>query len=188
MSSSTPDAAKQADSRINEGLKAWQEAAGAYETTLHETAEQEAYARIQTLMPKYRELDTRARSLVATGRAQEAADLLSGRGAALRESLDKELTTITNVNLQGASDEGDVAYDAYNCAKTLVKVLIEPRRVYRRPPSLALRRASGERQVPIVDFLCFCRRHVPKRAEQPMVVVPVNPFERCKFDILERTP
>ncbi|RQM43765.1 hypothetical protein EHZ19_32490, partial [Paraburkholderia bannensis] len=50
-------------------------------------------------------------------------------------------------------------------AKVEVGVQIEPPRVCRRPPSLALRRASGERQVPIVDFLCFCRRHVPKRAE-----------------------
>ena len=64
----------------------------------------------------------------------------------------------------------------------------EPPRVCRRPPSLALRRASGAHQIPIVDFLCFRRRYVPERAEQPMVVIPVNPFERGELDVLERTP
>ena len=65
---------------------------------------------------------------------------------------------------------------------------IEPPRVCRRPPSLALRRASGAHQIPIVDFLCLRRRYVPKRAEQPMVVIPVNPFERGELDVLECTP
>src|SRR5690242_11033793 len=64
----------------------------------------------------------------------------------------------------------------------------EPPRLCRRPPSLALRRASGAHQIPIVDFLCFRRRYVPERAEQPMVVIPVNPFERGELDVLERTP
>lgn len=67
-------------------------------------------------------------------------------------------------------------------------LLLEPPRLCRRPPSLALRRASGAHQIPIVDFLCFRRRYVPERAEQPMVVIPVNPFERGELDVLERTP
>jgi len=66
--------------------------------------------------------------------------------------------------------------------------LIEPPRLCRRPPSLALRRASGVHQIPIVGFLCFRRRYVPERSEQPMVVIPVNPFERGELDVLERTP
>ncbi|OAN25113.1 hypothetical protein EC839_1317 [Pseudomonas sp. JUb52] len=82
------------------------------------------------------------------------------------------------------SEEGLVIGGIYRKLQVSHMKLCEPPRVCRRPPSLALRRASGERHVPIVDFLCFCRRHVPKRAEQAMVVVPVNPFERCKFDIL----
>lgn len=57
----------------------------------------------------------------------------------------------------------------------------EPPRVFRRPPSLALRRASGERQIPIVSFLRFGRRHVPEQAEQATVVIPVHPFERREF-------
>jgi len=69
-----------------------------------------------------------------------------------------------------------------------VTIRYEPPRLCRRPPSLALRRASGEHQIPIVSFLCLRRRHVPERAEQPMAVVPVHPFERGEFDILERTP
>lgn len=64
----------------------------------------------------------------------------------------------------------------------------EPPRLCRRPPSLGLRRTSGAHQIPIVDFLCFRRRYVPERAEQPMVVIPVNPFERGELDVLERTP
>jgi methyl-accepting chemotaxis protein len=124
VSAVTPDEAKLADSRIDEGVKAWQVAAGNYETTLHETAEQEAYARIQALMPKYLQLDAQVRSLVKAGQSQQAAGVLSERGTELREGLDKELKTITDVNLQGASDEGDVASDAYTRIKLIVKALI----------------------------------------------------------------
>ncbi|WP_395069326.1 methyl-accepting chemotaxis protein [Paraburkholderia silvatlantica] len=124
VSATTADEAKLADSRIDQGFKSWQKAAGDYETTLHETAEQEAYAHIQALMPKYSQMDSQVRSLVKAGHSQEAANLLSGQGTELRGNLEKELETITEVNLQGASDEGDVAYDAYNRIKVIVKALI----------------------------------------------------------------
>ncbi|MGN6315917.1 methyl-accepting chemotaxis protein [Trinickia sp.] len=124
VSASAPEEAKLADSAVDQGFKSWQKAASDYETNLHETAEQEAYARIQALMPKYAELDAQVRSLVRTGHLQEAAALLSGRGAELRGSLGQALQTITDVNLQGASDEGDVAYDAYNRIKKVIKALI----------------------------------------------------------------
>ncbi|MFP6560193.1 methyl-accepting chemotaxis protein [Paraburkholderia sp. B3] len=124
VSATKPDEAKLANSRVDQGFKSWQKAAGDYETTLHETAEQKAYAHIQMLMPKYSQLDSQVRSLVKTGRSQDAAGLLSGQGTELRGSLEKELQTITDVNLQGASDEGDVAYDAYNRIRAVVKALI----------------------------------------------------------------
>lgn len=46
-------------------------------------------------------------------------------------------------------------------------------------------RADRQCQIPIVSFLRFSRRHVPERAEQPMVVVPVYPFERRELDVLQ---
>jgi len=51
----------------------------------------------------------------------------------------------------------------------------EAPRVCRRPPSLALRRACGQRLIPIVSVLCFSRRHVAERAEQPTMVIPMDP-------------
>jgi methyl-accepting chemotaxis protein len=124
VSATTPEDAKRADDDVDKGFRSWQKAAGDYETTLHETAEQQAYARIQALMPKYSQLDSQVRSLVRAGHSQQAADLLSGQGAEFRASLDKELQTITDVNLQGASDEGDVAYDAYNRTRKVIQALI----------------------------------------------------------------
>ncbi len=79
-------------------------------------------------------------------------------------------------------------FDFMTVQQVINLIQCEPPRLCRRPPSLALRRASGEHQIPIVSFLCLRRRHVPERAEQPMAVVPVHPFERGEFDILERTP
>ncbi len=54
----------------------------------------------------------------------------------------------------------------------------EALRVRRRPPSLALRRACGQRLIPIVSVLCFSRRHVTEWAEQPPMVIPMvsDPF------------
>ncbi|GAB7533851.1 methyl-accepting chemotaxis protein [Burkholderia sp. 3C] len=124
VSATTPEEATRADADINRGFEAWKKAAGDYETTLHEIAEQQAYSRIQALMPKYSQLDSQVRSLVKTGRSQEAVALLSGQGAELRGGLEHELQAITDVNLQGASDEGDVAYEAYNRIKVVVKALI----------------------------------------------------------------
>lgn len=124
VSATTADEGKQADGDIDRGFKSWQKAAGDYETTLHETAEQQAYARIQSLVPKYMQLDSQVRALVKAGSSPAAVALLATQGAALRGGIERELQAITDVNVQGASDEGDVAYDAYNRIKKVVKALI----------------------------------------------------------------
>jgi methyl-accepting chemotaxis protein len=124
VTAQTPEDAKQIDGEIGHALDAYQKAAGEYETDLHETAEQTAYSHIQALMTKYLELDRRVRALVKDGHSAEAATLLTGEGNALRGSIEKELDVITDVNLQGASDEGDVANLAYLHAKRLLVSVI----------------------------------------------------------------
>jgi methyl-accepting chemotaxis protein len=117
VTAQTPEDAKQVDVEVGRALNAYAKAASEYETDIHETAEQTAYSHIQALMTKYLDVDKRVRALVKDGHAGEAAALLTGEGNALRGSIEKELDVITNVNLQGASDEGDVASLAYLRAK-----------------------------------------------------------------------
>lgn len=104
-SATTAEDLGRAESRIDAGFKSYKKAAGDYETTLHETAEQQAYARIQTLMPQYLQLDAQMRSLLAAGHRQEAADLLSARGAVLRAGI--RLLGTEHWNRAGA--QGDYA-------------------------------------------------------------------------------
>jgi methyl-accepting chemotaxis protein len=166
----TPQDAAQVDADVGHALDAYQKAAGEYETDLHETAEQTAYSHIQAFMTNYLELDKRVRALAQDGHAGEAAGLLAGEGNALRGNIEKELDVITNVNLQGASDEGDVANLAYLHAKhrlisvtaaavaagVLVTILITlalARRLGGEPAQaaeLAARIASGDLLVPVV--------------------------------------
>ncbi|GAB7523242.1 methyl-accepting chemotaxis protein [Paraburkholderia sp. 2C] len=170
VTAQTPEEAKQVDVEVGHALDAYGKAAGEYETDLHETAEQTAYSHIQALMTRYLEVDKRVRALVRDGHAGEAAALLAGEGNALRASIEKELDVITNVNLQGASDEGDVANAAYLSAKRLllsvtvaavvagllVTVLITlalSRRLGGEPAKvaeLAAKIASGDLLVPVI--------------------------------------
>jgi transposase-like protein len=66
--------------------------------------------------------------------------------------------------------------------------LYEAPRVCRRPASLALRRACGQRLFPIVSFLCFSRRHIAEWAEQPAMVIPMDPFECRQLNGLQVRP
>ncbi|APR40340.1 chemotaxis protein [Paraburkholderia sp. SOS3] len=166
----TPEDAELADEEVGHALDAYRKAAGEYETDLHETAEQTAYSHIQALMSKYLELDQRIRTSVKSGHPNEAATLLSGEGSSLRGDIEKQLDIIRDVNLQGASDEGDVANLAYLRAKhllifvtatavvagllvTMLITLTLVRKLGGEPSkaaSLAAKIASGDLLVPVI--------------------------------------
>ncbi|KDR27194.1 hypothetical protein BG60_18360 [Caballeronia zhejiangensis] len=54
--------------------------------------------------------------------------------------------------------------------------------------SLAVRRANGQRLSAIVVVLRFSWRNISARPKQPMMVVPMYPFERGELDFLQISP
>lgn len=126
VTSQTPDPAvtKAIDDQIDVALREYHAAANEYEKIPHRGSEQAAYARIKLLMPKYLELDSKVRALAKGGQTFEAIDRLTSEGTNLREGIEKALRTITDVNLQAASDEGNVANATYFRARNWIAALI----------------------------------------------------------------
>src|SRR6267154_5826500 len=60
--------------------------------------------------------------------------------------------------------------------------LYEPPRDCRRPFCLRSRRHGGFSHHGVVALLGFSRRDVADRLQQPAIVEPVHPFERCELD------
>jgi methyl-accepting chemotaxis protein len=124
VSSQTPAASQQAESRIEAGIADYRQAAAEYEKLISEPEEKAAYADIQTLMPRYLDLDAKVRALAKDARAADAMDLLTGQSANVRDSIEKDIKTIVDVNVAGAAREGAAANQAYSRAIALVIGLI----------------------------------------------------------------
>jgi methyl-accepting chemotaxis protein len=83
-----------------------------------------AFARLQTLTPQYMQYNQQVRALAKARKRDEAMALLHGEANNVRRSMEKELSTIVELNTAGAAREGQAANDAYSHAIAYVLALI----------------------------------------------------------------
>ena len=122
--SPSPGEIQQAEMRIDGGITSYGRAVAEYEKLITEPEEKAAFADIQTLMPQYLQIDQQIRALMKEGKGADAMALVRDRAATLRDAIDKDITTIVDVNVAGSVREGMAADQAYSHAVALVIGLI----------------------------------------------------------------
>jgi methyl-accepting chemotaxis protein len=75
-------------------------------------------------MPQYLQIDQQIRALAKESKGAEAMALVRDRASTLRDAIDKDLTTIVDINVAGSVREGATADQAYSHAVALVIGLI----------------------------------------------------------------
>jgi methyl-accepting chemotaxis protein len=124
VTSQSPTAIQEADTRIEAGITSYGRAVSEYEKLISEVEETAAFADIKVLMPQYLQVDQQIRALMKGGKVLEAMALLKDQAQTLRNAIDKDITTIVDVNTAGAKREGAAADQAYSHAIALVIGLI----------------------------------------------------------------
>ncbi|MEM5327889.1 methyl-accepting chemotaxis protein [Paraburkholderia sp. JHI2823] len=122
--SETPAQIQEADTRIEAGIASYGRAVAEYETFISEPEEKIAFSDIQTLMPQYLQIDRQIRALIKAGKGADAMAVVRDQAATLRDAIDKDITTIVDVNVAGSRREGEAADQAYSHAIALVVGLI----------------------------------------------------------------
>jgi methyl-accepting chemotaxis protein len=120
----TPDESHTAEDRINAALANYQKASSEYATLVDSPEEKTAYADIQTLMPKFLDLNNQVLELVRQDRQVDAMSLLRKKSDSIRNAIEKDIQTIVDANTASANDEGKQAGQDYAQAKTLVYSLM----------------------------------------------------------------
>jgi methyl-accepting chemotaxis protein len=117
---SSPAEVRDADTRIKESIRSYEQAAAEYEKRVIVPEEKAAFADIQTLVPQYLQIDQRARALAGQGRQAEAIVLTGDQTLALRRAIGQDVATIVEFDGAGANREGAAADRAYSHAVALV--------------------------------------------------------------------
>jgi hypothetical protein len=113
-SASAPSDVQDTDAHMDATIAGYHRAAAEYEALMTEPEEKAAYADIQALMPQYLALDQQVRALAKAGSGAAAGELLRGQSYALRTAIDKDISTIVDVNVAGAGREGEAAASSYS--------------------------------------------------------------------------
>jgi methyl-accepting chemotaxis protein len=120
----TPAEIQDAESQSQARIATYDHAVAEYEKLISEPEEKVAFADIQTLMPQYMQIDQQIHALAKESKGADAMSLLKGRATTLRSAIEKDITTIVDVNVAGSVREGTAAGQAYSHAVALVIGLI----------------------------------------------------------------
>jgi methyl-accepting chemotaxis protein len=116
----TPSATEAAITRLDGAIAEYRIAAQRYEKLPGVPGAKTAYADLETLVPKYMDLDQQLQTLARQNKPADAAALLNGPLYALRRSMEKDLGTIVGIYQAGADQEGQTANRAYSRAIAVV--------------------------------------------------------------------
>jgi methyl-accepting chemotaxis protein len=98
--------------------------ANEYESIAVSPEEKEAFADVHTQLTRYLAVDIKLRALAEAHNQAEASTLMLGDALAARNSAEKSLGSIVDINMAGAAREGQAANDAYANAIAFVVGLV----------------------------------------------------------------